>query len=401
MHEKFQIELRKTLNHLYDPDFLGNCWLANILVPSGSYERATKLQMLLEGAITALKPAPDQPGNSKIKTIYKFLSFRYLQQLDQKQVADQLNISRTQLFRVQQSALAALAIFIWDKHGLNNVPVISAAGVDPKERPTPADLSDAFLHGEESTSLDQVLEGLSPLLRALVNAAHASFEQCVQPGLPRLDLSVMALRQLLLTLVNVGLERWHGGILLLEAGSVRDGVLVNLIGGNTPTWNSESQRPLDELAQLAGAQVVVKEGELGLFLHAARGVPVLIVEDNADQATIFERCLADTRYQPVVCANSSEAVKQAEYSGARAVILDVMMPHSDGWSVLQSLRTHSATYHIPIIVSSILPAQNLAKALSAEAFLAKPVKPEELLAFLDRLTASQPGGTFPAPPARE
>lgn len=397
MYEQLQEELRKALNHLYDLDFLGRCWLAEFLVPVGSFDRAARLQSQLQGAIAALKPAPDQPGNLKLWTSYKYLSFRYLQQLEQKQVADQLNISRTQLFRVQQIALAALAAYLWEEHRSTAAPDASPAGMDRLENPPLSGLSGAFLHGEESTSLAQVLEGLATLLRTLVDAASASLESRIAPGLPRLDVSAMALRQLLLTLVNIGLEGGSGGKLLLEARPVEDGVQVRLLTGSSRCWNLESLKPLDELAQLAGARVDVKEGELGLFLRAARGMPVLIVEDNPDQATIFERILAGTRYQPVVCTNSSETVKQAEHSGARAVILDVMMPLFDGWSVLQSLRTHPATYQIPIIVSSILPTESLAKALSAEAFLAKPVKPEELLTLLDRLTAPLPGGTVPAP----
>jgi CheY-like chemotaxis protein len=65
--------------------------------------------------------------------------------------------------------------------------------------------------------------------------------------------------------------------------------------------------------------------------------------------------------------------------------LDAMLPGTDGWELLGRLREHPSTRHIPIIICTILPQEQLAHTLGAAGFLRKPVKQEEFLKLLDQL----------------
>jgi two-component system KDP operon response regulator KdpE len=68
-----------------------------------------------------------------------------------------------------------------------------------------------------------------------------------------------------------------------------------------------------------------------------------------------------------------------------AILLDLGLPGSDGFVVLQRLKSLAGTVAIPVIVVSARPPQvnrKLALEQGAVAFLQKPMKTEELLSAL-------------------
>ena len=71
------------------------------------------------------------------------------------------------------------------------------------------------------------------------------------------------------------------------------------------------------------------------------------------------------------------ASKQVE-----AVILDIMMSDSDGWTLLQHLKLSPKTCTIPVVVCSVLNDPDLGVALGASAYLLKPVSRMDLLRTL-------------------
>jgi CheY-like chemotaxis protein len=73
----------------------------------------------------------------------------------------------------------------------------------------------------------------------------------------------------------------------------------------------------------------------------------------------------------------------AEEQAPQVIVLDVMMPERDGWTVLGQLREHPKTHDIPVIVCSILSQEQLALTLGAAQFLRKPVTRQALLSALD------------------
>jgi CheY-like chemotaxis protein len=66
------------------------------------------------------------------------------------------------------------------------------------------------------------------------------------------------------------------------------------------------------------------------------------------------------------------------------VILDLLMPHKDGWEVLAELRTNPATADIPVVLCSIVDEQGMGLALGANDYLVKPVRADRLQAAIQR-----------------
>lgn len=67
------------------------------------------------------------------------------------------------------------------------------------------------------------------------------------------------------------------------------------------------------------------------------------------------------------------------------ILLDVMMPQMDGWTVLTTLKSDPDTRDIPVVMVSMFDSQELGLVLGATDYLVKPVTREQLSALLGRI----------------
>ncbi|MBI2941006.1 MAG: response regulator [Chloroflexi bacterium] len=127
-----------------------------------------------------------------------------------------------------------------------------------------------------------------------------------------------------------------------------------------------------------------EQGAVELFLPSTGPETVLVVDDNPDVLHLFRRYLGGGRYRVIVAQDARSALRLAPRVKPEAITLDLMMPMRDGWEILQGLRSHPETRDVPVVVCSVLDERELALALGATEFLAKPVTQQELLTALDR-----------------
>jgi CheY-like chemotaxis protein len=103
---------------------------------------------------------------------------------------------------------------------------------------------------------------------------------------------------------------------------------------------------------------------------------ILIVDDNADTRLLLSVRLKAYGYETVYAANALEAIMMAHQAKPDAILLDLGLPGSSGFLVLERLKAASALAPIPVIIVSAEDpqvAQAKALALGAVAFLQKPV----------------------------
>lgn len=74
----------------------------------------------------------------------------------------------------------------------------------------------------------------------------------------------------------------------------------------------------------------------------------------------------------------------------RAILLDVMMPQMDGWSVLTELKKEPALEHIPVVMVSFVNEPGLSKFLGATDTIMKPVEWDRLKTVMEKFRA-EPG----------
>ncbi|HEX7815631.1 response regulator [Dyella sp.] len=120
---------------------------------------------------------------------------------------------------------------------------------------------------------------------------------------------------------------------------------------------------------------------------------ILIVEDDP----IFARILADMvhrkGYRVLAAAEGESALKLALKFKPAGILLDVMLPGMDGWSVIERLKGNDDTRHIPVHFISAVDEAHRGRELGAVGFLTKPVSREAINGAFERLMHFAEGGT--------
>jgi len=128
---------------------------------------------------------------------------------------------------------------------------------------------------------------------------------------------------------------------------------------------------------------------------STRRLHVLVAEDNAVNQRVIVRLLEKMGHIPIVAYNGQEAVDTYESRPFDVVLMDVQMPVMDGLTATKTIRDSEARHpgrrRIPIMALTAYAMRgDRERCLAAgmDEYLTKPVKPEELLAALNRLVAA-------------
>lgn len=109
-------------------------------------------------------------------------------------------------------------------------------------------------------------------------------------------------------------------------------------------------------------------------------VNILLIEDDLDMQELLKDYLRNYDFNVVAYANPLEALKQLQQTKIYdLVVLDLMLPHLDGFDVCKKIRE---TSNIPIIISSArgnIGDKVAAFEYGADDYLAKPYEPKELI----------------------
>jgi CheY-like chemotaxis protein len=107
---------------------------------------------------------------------------------------------------------------------------------------------------------------------------------------------------------------------------------------------------------------------------------VLIVEDDADFAQTVLEIARERGFKGLVAHRGDTGLALARELKPDAVILDMKLPVMDGWTVLDHLKRHPETRHIPVHIVSAIGEDGRRDALraGAVAFLQKPLDKEAL-----------------------
>jgi len=111
----------------------------------------------------------------------------------------------------------------------------------------------------------------------------------------------------------------------------------------------------------------------------SNGNKLLIVEDDENFAEILKAYAIEKGFEPILAHSGDKGLELATTELPDAIVLDVMLPVMDGWTILKKLKANPATQHIPIHMMSAgdeKPAK--AKKEGAIGFLKKPVEKEKL-----------------------
>ncbi|WP_051670841.1 response regulator [Bryobacter aggregatus] len=111
---------------------------------------------------------------------------------------------------------------------------------------------------------------------------------------------------------------------------------------------------------------------------------ILVIDDDVHVCDLVRRMLSRDRYDVVSAMDATEGEKLIKQLKPDCIILDIVLPERDGFTLLNDLKADPLTASIPVILMSIQDAQDKGYRLGAVDFLTKPVDRSRLIASLDR-----------------
>ena len=108
---------------------------------------------------------------------------------------------------------------------------------------------------------------------------------------------------------------------------------------------------------------------------------VLIVDDEPMARTLLRLMLVRAGFNVSEAEDGFDALEKVQASQPDIILLDVMMPGMDGFTVCEELRQRKETSKLPIIMLSAktdLDSINKGLRVGATKYLTKPISPEDL-----------------------
>ena len=110
---------------------------------------------------------------------------------------------------------------------------------------------------------------------------------------------------------------------------------------------------------------------------------ILVVEDQEDNRRIVRDLLNSVGFELIEAVTGEEGVRMAETGQPDLILMDIQMPEMDGYEATRQIKARMR--HIPIIVITSYALSgdaDKAMAAGADAYVAKPFSPRELLSTI-------------------
>lgn len=107
---------------------------------------------------------------------------------------------------------------------------------------------------------------------------------------------------------------------------------------------------------------------------------ILIIEDELAISHVLRAYLVKSGFEVLQCFDGFEAIARYQTAKPDIVLLDVMLPHKDGWTILKEIREISATPIIMLTALGEVEYRLEGFQEGADDYIAKPFVGEEIVA---------------------
>ena len=114
---------------------------------------------------------------------------------------------------------------------------------------------------------------------------------------------------------------------------------------------------------------------------------ILIIDDEKDLVAVVRLRLEANNFSVSEAFSAEEGLRKAEAQNPDLILLDILLPDSDGYQACQRLKSNPRTKGIAIIIFTASSLKGLAKrALEAGAvdYVIKPFEPKDLLEKINK-----------------
>ncbi|MDA9633656.1 response regulator [Pseudomonadota bacterium] len=115
---------------------------------------------------------------------------------------------------------------------------------------------------------------------------------------------------------------------------------------------------------------------------------VVLVDDDVAMHDLIKRTISKLNLTLLGATNSEKGMELIREVKPKLILLDVLMPGRDGWSLLKECKTDKELKDIPVIMISQLNQSNLASSLGANDYLTKPIDRTHFINTLKRILGS-------------
>lgn len=388
-HAQFAEWVEDALLHLYDSAHLQkHPLLALVTRESQPVSRGSqRLRRYLLETLERLRPEPGTPAQSPDWRRFRILEVRYIEGLSVAECLDELALGRSQFYRDHASALERIVEALWQDVQEQRA---QEEAHDSAPHPHNGEISRFAATADWQTiSLAALVEELAPAISSLAASREREIEIDLAPDLAIQGDPVLA-RQALLNLTSLALEIVHGPLVHLSgisAGAQAGVVYRCMVGRSVPALDEHPhfntcQRLIRHMQGTISYAYLGEDFEIRLLWPASRPSTLLIIDDNIEYVNLLRRHLANSPCRVLTAQNGAQAREVVESAAPDAIILDIMLPAEDGWSLLAWFRANPATARTPIFISSVIADQEMALALGADGFLPKQMDAEYLLETL-------------------
>jgi len=349
-------------------------------------ERANLMRGHLLEAIEVLRPPHRTAFGSLESRHYDVLCLRYIEGMTVGEMSHELSLSRRQIHRDLQEAEEKLA------EVMRALPGASTEGDSAAEETSLRDELELLTYEAVPIQLSQILKTAVALLHPLADrfGTHLAWDEPQdKPVWVMADHAV--LKQILVQLLSGAIQSAAEGDIRISIEQSEGMVTTRVCFVSNPQQLKLER--LSEALRIASSKGIrcqlrpCAEGrwEAALALPRSRPVSVLVVEDNPSAVQLYRRYLSPGMWEVHGVSDPRLAYEAAMRIRPDVIVLDIMMPKMDGWSVLSLLTQHPKTAHIPVVICSVVYDPELGETLGAQAYLKKPVAEHELV---DALRAS-------------
>ena len=105
---------------------------------------------------------------------------------------------------------------------------------------------------------------------------------------------------------------------------------------------------------------------------------VLVVDHDPAARDLLSRFLEREGFAVRTAADGRTGLNLARALRPRAILLDILLPDTDGWSVLAALKADPELASIPVVIETVIGERGLASTMGAAGYLTKPIEWESM-----------------------
>jgi CheY-like chemotaxis protein len=147
---------------------------------------------------------------------------------------------------------------------------------------------------------------------------------------------------------------------------------------------------LPALGSKAEIEVSADAWKLNLLFSRIARVKVLVIDDNLDQIYLYRKMLSLSNFELIHLFSGEDLLEHIAEHKPDLILMDILLPGIDGWDLLLQIRQNPTTASIPVIISSVMGNESMAKSLGAHGYLLKPVNHKAFLQMLTEVSRLHP-----------